>query len=202
MGGAFDWHVIEHPNRYLTVKRYADDRIMDSSTVAEGQEPSPHVHEGVKKVLALHRARMNPVPDDTGTRASNLEIDKAMKESDTTWMGRPIHSSKDVHGLEAKAAVNEFVHGIDRRQAEQKAYDEYVRGSRLDAVRHHARGAKLANAAGDKEAATKHAVMIAVHAQALGQDPAQAIEDAEIVGEEPKAHKFRAHPADLFALTK
>lgn len=120
------------------------------------------------------------------------------------WMGRPIVHEDDAHELHSSAAMLQFgPDRMERTKAEDAAYDKYIKDRRQKAAGHHLQGMTIAQAAGDMEAARKHATLYKVHMKALGHSefdrPPPEILDA-IRGEPPKVYKFKAHKGDMFAV--
>src|SRR5688572_17566757 len=83
-----------------------------------------------------------------------------------TWLSRPIVHDDHVRDLEHDAAINEFGHKMARPDAEEHAYQSYLKKQRTEAAIHHLKGIKAAAAAGDMEAARKHNLMYDIHSKA------------------------------------
>lgn len=136
---------------------------------------------------------------------TNLGITMMKKEA-AIWMGRPLVSHKHVADLERTAAINEFGKRIPKSQAERQAYEDYVKDQRTGAAAWHLKGLKAAQAAGDRDAAEKHAMMYALHCKALGFEPNGSAPHPSIMArttdgpDEQSLYRFRAHRGDLYAL--
>lgn len=121
-----------------------------------------------------------------------------------TWMNKDILHPDHAHDLDKDAAIHEFHGGLERSKAEEKAYGDYVLTQRKQAASHHLRGMKIAQAAGDKDQAAKHAVLYESHMKAIGKDPydPQSADDVhkEIENLKDQAYKFRSHKGDLYAV--
>jgi hypothetical protein len=63
-----------------------------------------------------------------------------------TWQGRDIYDPKHAHDLEQTAALNEFQHGMPRKEAEQKAFDTYKLDHLFRNAAHHRAGYNIAQA--------------------------------------------------------
>lgn len=128
-----------------------------------------------------------------------------MKEVKTPamWAGRRILHPDHAVSLDMAAAKHEFGAGVTREQAEAKAYDDYVRGQRLDAAAHHLAGMKAARAAGDASSAQKHGAMYDAHLKAVGLEPIGPVppEVQSRLGTLSGQYRFKAHSGDLLTLT-
>lgn len=126
-----------------------------------------------------------------------------MKEA-PHWFGRPIVSADDVHDLDTRAAIYEFNAKEPRHQAEQHAYDDYVKERRLDAAAFHLSGMKAAQGAGQMDEARKHGMLYELHLQALGMNPMGPVPpevNAKLRAEDSaKVYKFKSHRGDFYAL--
>lgn len=121
-----------------------------------------------------------------------------------SWLGRPILDNAHVGQLELLAAANEFRDKLPRHQAEAKAYLDYVKDQRTEAVAHHLAGIKAASATGDMETARKHGAMYETHMKALGHNPMDAV-PPEVMAKlnsphRPNPTRFKAHVGDSFAV--
>lgn len=114
------------------------------------------------------------------------------------WAGRDIFHPNDGNALHITAADYEFRDGLPQAEAEEKAYQEYIRGRQVEAAVHHLRGLKAAIAMGDKNVAMKHSALYTAHVQSLGGEPVGAIhpEVQAHMTEKPGKMKFVAHKAD------
>jgi hypothetical protein len=112
------------------------------------------------------------------------------------WQGRPI-SSKDHHAdLERDAAALEFgASRLDRKAAEEGAYQAYKRKQHSDAVAHHLSGMRSAMSSGRREDGEKHAAMYEAHMKALGLRRGSLPPNDSPTPHEKKS-RFSAHPAD------
>ena len=121
------------------------------------------------------------------------------------WLGRSILSEDDTNDLERRAAIHEFDKKMPRQKAEEAAYVDYMTDRRREAAAHHLRGLKVAQAAGDMEAARRHSVMYGLHLKALGGNPYDAPPpEVTRMAEQGQAkhYKFKASPGDYYAVTE
>lgn len=122
------------------------------------------------------------------------------------WAGRDILDADHIKDLDTKAAMHEFKDRLPRDQAEEKAHNAYRRDQHMVGAAHHLQGMKASQALGQVEEGKKHAAMYHLHMKQLGMDP-DAEPPAEIrqrikAPDAQKLLRFKAHPADMFALTK
>lgn len=122
------------------------------------------------------------------------------------WLGNKIVHPSHADELEHNAALFEFEHGIPRKEAEARAYDDYRKSHHRDGASHHLRGMRAAQASGDLEEARKHGIAFAMHMEALGHDPMDEVPEeirALAEGDDKKPFaKFKAHKGDSFFLDK
>lgn len=128
-----------------------------------------------------------------------------LKKEAPMWLGRhPVTDADHVAMLDREAATHEMGEDkLPKSEAEKKAYGEYIKDQRHDAAAWHLKGLKAAQAAGDREAAQKHAVMYAMHCKALGYEPVgqpHASIVARMEKHPDRLYRFKAHRGDLFAL--
>lgn len=120
------------------------------------------------------------------------------------WLGRPINKDDDTHDLETRAAIHEFSDKLPRHEAEGKAYESYVRDSRLQAAAHHLSGMKAAQGAGQMDEARKHGALYETHLKALGLNPVGPVphEVQSKVGapDSEQLYRFKGHGGDRFAI--
>lgn len=128
----------------------------------------------------------------------------AKKDEIHKWNDQFILDPDDIQSLEHEAALNEFEHGNERSEAEKKAYQSYKAKFHREGAAHHLRGLKAAQASGDIDEAHKHGVVYALHMEALGHDPMDAVppEINELIKDGKKQYKFKAHNADKFLIHK
>lgn len=117
------------------------------------------------------------------------------------WRDRfEVLGDQDAPELEAAAAMHEIGEGMPRHAAEERAHRAWLARQLTHAAAHHLAGTRAAHAAGDQDAATRHATHYAVAMKALGYP---------VVGEPPpeiaalardprhtQVVQFKGHPAD------
>lgn len=122
------------------------------------------------------------------------------------WAGRDIIDADHIKDLDTKAAMHEFKDRLPRDQAEEKAHTSYRREHHMIGAAHHLQGMKASQALGQIDEGKKHAAMYHLHAKALGIDPdgepPHEIRQRIKAPDAQKLLRFKAHPADMFALTK
>lgn len=140
---------------------------------------------------------IDPAPKPTPTEHKKAGIEAPQ------WLGRPISHVHHATQLEHDAAINEFRDRMPRKQAEDKAYEDYQRTQHIEAAAHHLAGMKTAHASGAMEAARKHGLMYNLHSKALGHEPVGPAHPGVVdhMNKKPtKLYGFKAHRGDLFAL--
>lgn len=128
---------------------------------------------------------------------------QSLRQSLPQWMDRPVLNQDHLSDLDQRAAIHEFTHRLPRHEAEEHAYQDYIREQRVQAAGHHLKGMKIAQAAGDQDSARRHHLMYTMHIQALGEDPygpPPAAVEAHANHEPSVGYKFKAHHGDFFAL--
>jgi hypothetical protein len=130
--------------------------------------------------------------------------EKKEQRPDVKWQGRKVVAPAHVDNLERDAAVLEFEHGMSRKDAEEQAYQEYLRIHHTTAAAHHLRGMRGAQASGDYDEARKHGIAYGMHLHALELDPMDQVPDEinELVDADDRKPqiKFKAHKADSLLL--
>ena len=121
-----------------------------------------------------------------------------------SWQNRLIAHEKHADDLELASAVNEFHGGMQRKDAEDKAYGDYRRKQAEEAAAQHLRGMHLARTANDKEMAARHRFFFDVHMRAAGHNPAAEPPAVAQAAADPELNhvKFKAHPADSLPLVQ
>lgn len=113
------------------------------------------------------------------------------------WLGR--HTVHEDHGkdLEIAAAHHEFTGKMDRNQAEDKAYDDYVHKQHIEGAAHHLHGLRNAANLGEREDGQKHSALYKMHLKSAGFNPHDTPppEVLEKVSDKPWTG-FKNHPAD------
>lgn len=125
-----------------------------------------------------------------------------------TWHGAtgeyPILHPSHADELETLAAINEFHSGMPRSKAEAEAHKFYQDKQRKSAAAHHLRGMRIAEQAGNNEAAAKHSMMYKTHLAALGHNdidqPPHDIETLARQSPQGPGYNFKAHIGDQFAV--
>lgn len=120
------------------------------------------------------------------------------------WQGKTILHSDHGVKLDLAAAALEFNHNMPRKEAEEKAYKDYMGGHRIAAAAHHYVGMKAALAANDQDSAKKHSMMYSAHLKALGHDPVGPVpkEVQEHMAKNPvKIYRFMPSAGDVFNLS-
>lgn len=124
---------------------------------------------------------------------------------ESIWLGRPIFDESHREELEKQAAINEYIHGMPRNVAEEKAYADYKRRFHAEAAAHHLHGMNLGRALGGEEGAklsAQHAACYQLHMRGLGYnayDPVPPEVEAclgVIRAKEANRFKYTPHPAD------
>jgi hypothetical protein len=121
------------------------------------------------------------------------------------WLGRyPIMDTAHTTGLEWQAAINQLHHGMQKPDAEEKAYKDYKHEQLVEAAAHHLAGMKASSAAGHTDAAHKHGLMYGLALRQLGHKdivtpPDEVTQHAKNTPSEDIA-RFKAHRADAFSL--
>lgn len=88
------------------------------------------------------------------------------------WIGLyPVLNSDHQHGLERRAAVLEFHHGIPSHLAELQAHREYTENQHLKGAAHHYAGMKKSQSRGNIEDSNKHFLHYSMHLGKLGLNP-------------------------------
>src|SRR6185312_3077617 len=127
------------------------------------------------------------------------------------WFGRHIFDESHREGLERQAAMNEYVHGMARDQAEEAAHADYRKAHHAEAAAHHLHGMNIGRAIGGEEGAkisSQHAAHYQLHLKALGFNPNDAVPPevqahmAKLQAKDARRHKFSAHGADQFIVAK
>lgn len=122
-----------------------------------------------------------------------------------TWKGREILDPEDIKDLEMRASIHEFHDGLERHNAEHKAYVDYRRDKLFDAAAHHYRGVKSAHGIGDLDTARKHGALYVLALKELNHDdPINPPDEVKKRAENPdkELHKFSSHPGDYYSLPK
>lgn len=119
------------------------------------------------------------------------------------WNGKSILHPDHHTELEKESANNEFMHGMPRHKAEEKAYNDYRKHHHLKSAAAHLRGMKAAAASGDVASAKKHGAMYELHCKNLGKEPwAESDEELKEAMKDTStpAHSFKSHKGDQFVL--
>ncbi len=121
-----------------------------------------------------------------------------MAKNDAVWQGRPLVDAGHGSGLNQRAAILEFGHGLNREAAETQAYHEYARDQHLNAAAHHLMGSKAAKAVGAIDEARRHGELYAQHLKALGMEPIGPVPPEVTQREQSQKglYRFRGHVAD------
>lgn len=102
--------------------------------------------------------------------------------------------------LSTIAAQHEFRGGHIKEEAEQKAYEDYLRNHALDSAAHHYIGMRAAIAANNTNAAKQHGVAFAAAMNHLGHNPVD-VPPKEIMDRvkdiEKNPYKFIPHSSDV-----
>lgn len=114
------------------------------------------------------------------------------------WQGRSVLAKDHSFDLDRSAAIYEFKHKLDRKQAEEKAYGDYRKNQSMEGAAYHLAGMKAAHAAGAKEDAIKHSLAYGLHMKQLGMDPVGEPPDEvkALVEKHSGVYKFKPHDAD------
>jgi hypothetical protein len=106
--------------------------------------------------------------------------------------------------LEARSAVHELGAGLDRHEAEERAYADYVAHRSSAAAAHHLAGMRAAHAAGDVGAAARHGLLYGVYMRSLGHNPnGEPPPEVAAASRSPRTarvYAFAPHSADEVAL--
>lgn len=122
-------------------------------------------------------------------------------DSKLLWQGHPILHPDHTHGLERRAALLEFHHGLPRQEAEAQALKEYRAQHHAIAAAHHLQGLKAAHAIGSTEAAKRHHAMYQAHVKNMGVDPngpPPPEVSQHLDGNAGRVYGFQNHGADIF----
>jgi len=125
-------------------------------------------------------------------------------DSAPLWLNKyPVVNADHLDDLETRAAIEEFGKKLPRHEAEAKAHSDYRHDQLVESAAHHLVGLTAAHAAGASDTARKHAAVYGVALKALGHDdvmnpPPEVASKAKHTPAD--IVKFKAHPADAFAL--
>lgn len=114
------------------------------------------------------------------------------------WQGKPIVALDHHHDLERESASLEFgASRLDRKKAEDAAYDSYKRTQHTAAIGHHLSALRCAHAAGKRDVAEQHNALYSMHMKAMGMkasgSPPPALDKVHAF---EATDKFKPHPAD------
>ena len=128
-----------------------------------------------------------------------------MSKEPKKWLDKyPILDDDHVHGLEARAALNEWAHKLPRHEAEAEAHKDYIKDQLTEGASHHYLGMKTAHAAGDTDSALKHGIMYKLALNALGHKdtikPPPEVENKAKHTPSKGLYKFKYHPSDSLLL--
>lgn len=127
-------------------------------------------------------------------------------EPQARWKGREVLDAGHGGDLDRAAAVYEFGHKLPRDQAEDKAYQDYLRDQRRQGAAHHYQSMLAANATGDTEGARAYNLLYSVHARELGLNPSAPVADdirslMDAAANKP-GRRFMSHPSDSLPLLR
>ena len=116
------------------------------------------------------------------------------------WLDKhKVGDEGDIPNLEANAAIYEFQHKLPRKEAEAKAYQEYLQDKATDSAAHHYLGMRAALAGKNDQAAQAHGESYAKAMKHLGMSPTD-MPSKEIMSKvenlKQKVYSYKAHPAD------
>lgn len=117
------------------------------------------------------------------------------------WNNKAIIFAADKNALESAAAKYQYHDGLSRQQADDRAYEDYVRRCHVKAASYHFAASRRAVSLGNSNAAMRHHGLYVAHLQSLGYSqintPPSEISSV-IVDNLSPVTDFHNHEADVF----
>jgi hypothetical protein len=116
------------------------------------------------------------------------------------WLNKySVLNDSDIHSLEASAAAKEFKERLPREQAEDMAYQEYLRGHAVSSMAHHYQGGKIAKLLNDDASIQQHGLAYESAAKKCGFDMSSVPPEVlDQINGMTGLYKFKAHASDVF----